>query len=201
VVDALGIPLRLPVHREDLSEDDAAQLVRGLPAGTDVVVITYETSPAEIVALCRHVGCGAAQVHAEVPAATLQALRSARAELRIFKSVVVAQDSAASLERQAVQLAPWVDAFITDTYDPRTGASGATGLTHDRAISRRLVERSSVPVILAGGLGPYNVAEAIATCAPAGVDAHTGLGGADGRKDPELVRRFVQEARDAWAKR
>jgi phosphoribosylanthranilate isomerase len=49
-------------------------------------------------------------------------------------------------------------------------------------------------VILAGGLGPENVAEAIRRVQPAGVDAHTGLEDAAGRKDPDKVRRFVQTA-------
>jgi len=56
------------------------------------------------------------------------------------------------------------------------------------------VERSLKPVILAGGLTPENVREAIVTVRPAGVDAHTGVEGPDRRKDPVKVRRFVEEA-------
>jgi len=91
-----------------------------------------------------------------------------------------------------------VDAFITDTYDPATGACGATGRTHDWSVSRKLVELSSRPVLLAGGLTPDNIRQAIGQVRPAGVDAHTGVEGPDGRKDPALVRRFVAEARAAF---
>jgi phosphoribosylanthranilate isomerase len=93
------------------------------------------------------------------------------------------------------ELAELVDAFITDTFDPATGASGATGKTHDWQISRRLVEISPQPVILAGGLTPDNVREAILAVQPAGVDCHTGVEDASGRKDADKVRRFVAEAR------
>jgi len=92
-----------------------------------------------------------------------------------------------------------VDAFITDTFDPATGASGATGKTHDWTVSRRLVERSPKPVILAGGLTPGNVRNAIRKVRPAGVDVHTGVEGSDGRKRRDLVRTFVAEARAGFA--
>ena len=95
----------------------------------------------------------------------------------------------------AVELAPLVDGFITDTYSPETGASGATGRTHDWAVSRRLVQLSPKPVILAGGLTPANVRQAIAAVRPAGVDVHTGVEDASGRKDRDKVLAFVAEAK------
>ena len=88
-----------------------------------------------------------------------------------------------------------MDGFITDTYAPETGASGATGRTHDWAVSRRLVQLSPKPVILAGGLTPANVRQAIATVGPAGVDVHTGVEDASGRKDRGKVLAFVAAAR------
>ena len=60
------------------------------------------------------------------------------------------------------------------------------------------MEFSLKPVILAGGLTPENVRAAIIKVRPAGVDAHTGLEGPDGRKDPALVAKFVSEARKAF---
>lgn len=95
-------------------------------------------------------------------------------------------------------MSPWIDLFITDTYDPVSGASGATGKTHDWEISKRLIRLSAKPVILAGGLNADNVRDAILQVKPAGVDVHTGIEGVDGRKDPELLARFVKEAREAF---
>lgn len=92
-----------------------------------------------------------------------------------------------------------MDAFITDTYDPLTGASGATGKIHNWDVSRRIVEASQRPVILAGGLNPENVRDAILYVKPAGVDVHTGVEGPDGRKDEVLVKAFVSEAESAFA--
>ena len=79
--------------------------------------------------------------------------------------------------------------------------AGATGETHDWSVSRTVVERSRIPVILAGGLSAENVADAIATVRPWGVDSftHTDLLGQRGKKDPARVRAFVAAAKRGFA--
>src|SRR4030095_10716833 len=96
-------------------------------------------------------------------------------------------------------LSPFVDAFITDTFDPKTGASGATGKTHDWRVSRRLVELADRPIILAGGLTPDNVKRAILEVRPAGVDSHTGVEDSTSRKSREKVKKFFSENNYAFA--
>jgi phosphoribosylanthranilate isomerase len=97
-------------------------------------------------------------------------------------------------EAKVSKLSPFVDAFITDTFDPRTGASGATGKTHDWRVSRRLVEISARPVILAGSLTPENVTRAILEVRRAGVDSHTDVEDSRRRKSREKVQ-------NSWQKR
>ncbi|MBS1263945.1 MAG: N-(5'-phosphoribosyl)anthranilate isomerase [Methanonatronarchaeales archaeon] len=80
--------------------------------------------------------------------------------------------------------------------DTTAEVHGGTGETHDWDASHRLVEECPVPVILAGGLGPDNVAEAVSAVRPSGVDAASRLDGGKG-KDPEAVRRFVKNAKGA----
>ncbi len=79
--------------------------------------------------------------------------------------------------------------------------AGAIGETHDWSISRTVVERSRIPVILAGGLSADNVADAIAAVRPWGVDSftHTDIPGQRGKKDPARVRAFVAAAKRAFA--
>jgi phosphoribosylanthranilate isomerase len=200
-VDWLGFPLRLAVHAPDLSEDAAAAIIRTLRPPHAAVLITYLERAAAVVELCRRLGVRRVQLHGPVPAAELAAIKARDPGLLVIKSLVV---HAGDHQGLAVELAlhaasPHVDAFIVDTYDPATGASGATGKTHDWAVSRRLVAVSPRPVLLAGGLDASNVAQAIRTVRPAGVDAHTGVEGADGRKDPVRVRAFAAAARAAFA--
>jgi len=191
----LGFPLRLPVHREDLTEAEAADIMRALSPPAQGVLITYLSEAGAVAGLCRTPGARMVQLHGDVSKAEAERLRELDPGLTIIKSLVVGRHPVSVLERLAVDLAPLVDGFITDTYAPETGASGATGRTHDWAVSRRLVELSPKPVILAGGLTPANVRRAIAEVRPGGVDVHTGVEDASGRKSRRKVLAFVEEAR------
>ncbi|HKV55280.1 MAG TPA: phosphoribosylanthranilate isomerase [Candidatus Binataceae bacterium] len=79
--------------------------------------------------------------------------------------------------------------------------AGASGETHDWSVSRTIVERSRIPVILAGGLSADNVAEAIAVVKPWGVDSftHTDMPEQRGKKDPARVRAFIAAALRGFA--
>ena len=191
----LGFPLRLPVHAPDLSEASAREVIRGLAPEATAVLVTYLAEPAEILALCDYLGLGWVQLHGDLAPAAAAALRAARPGLGLIKSLVVGRGLDQGLPALARAFAPHVDAFITDSFDPASGACGATGRTHDWAVSRRLAQEAGRPLILAGGLAPDNLAAAVAAVRPAGVDAHTGLEAPDGSKDPELCRRFATLAR------
>jgi phosphoribosylanthranilate isomerase len=118
--------------------------------------------------------------------------------LAIIKSLVIGLHPVEQLLELVQRTALYVDAYITDTFDPSTGACGATGKTHDWRLSRQLVRYSPLPVILAGGLTAENVRAAILAVRPAGVDAHTGLEDVSGRKSQEKVKQFVSEAQEAF---
>jgi phosphoribosylanthranilate isomerase len=197
-VDWLGFPFRLALHREDLPEAEAARIIHALEPPQEAVLITYLDRAGAIVALCRELGVRKVQLHGPIDVAELSTVRALDPGLFVMKSLVVRPGNERELAGDAAAYRPYVDAFLTDTYDPATGATGATGKTHDWAVSRRLVEIAGRPVILAGGLNPGNVARAIREVRPAGVDAHTGVEGADGRKDGTAVRDFVREAREAF---
>ena len=196
-VPFLGFPLRLPVNTEDLTEAEAAAIIRALPEGTHAILITYQNRADEIIEFCDQLGTSYIQLHGDISLAELTKLKTARPDFYIIKSLVVGQHTSDQLKEMIAELADFVDAFITDTFDPKTGASGATGKTHDWNISRELVELSPKPVILAGGLNADNVRTAIDAVRPAGIDTHTGLENADGRKNRALVERFMSEAREA----
>jgi phosphoribosylanthranilate isomerase len=106
----------------------------------------------------------------------------------MMRSVPVAGEQSLDIARGYEGIA---DFLLLDSYQPLDRQIGALGVTHDWTISRRIVETVATPVILAGGLGPDNVAEAIRIVRPAGVDSKTKTD-RDGShaKDIERVRRF-----------
>jgi len=198
-VNRLGFPFGLAVHREDITAENAAEIIRTLKPHASAVLITYRNTAQEILDFCKRIGTGMVQLHGSVEVPELIRLKSLAPGLAVIKSLIVRDNNFAELEYFVFIFSPYVDAFMTDTYDPVTGACGATGKTHNWDVSRRIVEISPRPVILAGGLSPVNVRQAIEYVQPAGVDAHTGVEGADGRKNPDRVRAFVREALYAFS--
>jgi phosphoribosylanthranilate isomerase len=195
----LGFPLVLDHHAEDLSVETAADIVSALGARANFFLITYLNRADDVISLCRRLGIGMVQLHGDIPFDELQRLRSMEPQWYVIKSLIVSGDNTEELLEDIERYTPLVDAFITDTFDSSTGARGATGKTHDWSVSRQLVEASPKPVILAGGLNPNNVREAIRTVRPTGVDVHTGIEGPDGRKNRDLAARFVSETLSAFA--
>ncbi|MGC5343956.1 phosphoribosylanthranilate isomerase [Streptomyces sp. DT24] len=198
-VDWLGFPLRLPSGKDDITESAATRIIGGLTAPQAGVLISYLTDADEISAFTSQLGVRAVQLHGDVERVQLAKLKANRPDLYVLKSLVVREDNAEELLNLVDEVADSVDMFITDTFNPATGAKGATGLTHDWSVSAELVRRSPKPLMMAGGLNPENVAAAIRAVRPAAVDAHTGLEGADRRKDRAKVAKFVAESRLAFA--
>lgn len=191
--DALGFTVRLPTGIHDgLTEAKARSIVAALPPFVSSVAITYVAGARAAVDLCRYLGASTLQLHGDFPTQDLPLIRAGLPHLKLIRAVHVTGDEAIAraraLERQ-------VDAIILDTYDPATGRHGATGKTHDWSISREIVKASRVPVILAGGLNPDNVADAIAQVSPWGVDVHTGVEDADGTRNLAKLRRFIERAK------
>lgn len=195
----LGFPLVLDHHTEDLSAEAAGAIVAALGDRATFFLITYLNEAADIAALASKLQVDMVQLHGEIALTELHRLRALAPRLRIVKSLIVRGDNLQALVDEVGRFAQLVDSFITDTFDPLTGARGATGKTHDWAVSRRLVEASPKPVILAGGLNPGNLREAVLAVRPAGIDVHTGIEGPDGRKRRDLSLRFVAEARSVFA--
>jgi len=194
-VTHIGFPLRLSYHREDLTDRQVREIVQALPRNVAKVLITYLRPPEEIAKLADYIGADTVQLHATPTAETLRQLRSISPGLQIIRSLIVGASDPAMLASEALSQADLVDFFLTDSYDPTTGASGATGKAHDWKISQFLCSHVGRPLILAGGLNPRNVRQAIREVGPAGVDAHTGVESPNGCKDPQLVEAFVREAR------
>ena len=121
------------------------------------------------------------------------ALKSRLPGILLMRSVPVIGEASIALARSYAGIA---DYLLLDSHRESDRQVGALGVTHDWTISRRIVELVAIPVILAGGLGPDNVAAAIRAVRPAGVDSKTRTDqGGSHSKDIERVRRFHRAAR------
>jgi len=132
---------------------------------------------------------------ADLPAEQVAVLRKIISPVKIMQAIPVGGWKAVKL---ALEYQPVSDYLILDTDLSGFPGIGATGATHDWAVSAEIVKRANIPVILAGGLSPDNVVEAIRSVKPWCVDSfsHTNLPGSK-QKDPERVKAFVEAAKSA----
>ncbi|MEW6348363.1 MAG: phosphoribosylanthranilate isomerase [Thermodesulfobacteriota bacterium] len=199
-INAVGFTLDIPsgVH-DGLTRPRAKEIIRNLPSSLTVVVITYLDRADELASLVEDVGGDALQLHGGISDTELDRFRRARPLTWIVGRVTVENELA--IEQAARFSHDLYDAVILDSRDPVTRRIGATGLTHDWSISARIVACTQLPVILAGGLTSDNVADAIATVGPHGVDAHTGLENSDGTRNLLKIKRFAEAASRGFAER
>lgn len=196
----LGFPLRLPVNKEDLSEEEAGTIVSQLSFSNHGILITYLNSAEEIKELSKKIGIKIIQLHGDIAVHELIKLKKIFPESKIIKSLIVGKYSEENLLKSINYFENYVDAFITDSFNQQTGATGATGMTHDWKISKAIVDYTKKPIILAGGLTQENVYDAIIKVQPAGVDTHTGVEDDSGRKSRHKVTKFIEEARKGFNK-
>ncbi len=181
-VDSGAWALGFIFHRASpryINPEDAARIIERLPGEVLTVVVFADYPIDELNDVVRQAGLGAAQLHgAESP----EYAREVEAST-IIKAYRVADAFDAEV------LEPYQDCTILlDTYRP--GQAGGTGETFDWEIARRVGEKA--PVILAGGLGPDNVREAIRVARPQAVDVSSGVELAPGVKDPAAIRRLFE---------
>lgn len=198
-VEYLGFPLKLPVNSVDHTEQQAAEIIKTIKPPHKPVIITYQNHATDIIEFLDYLRANIIQLHGDISLQELKKIKTVRPDITVFKSLVIGKYSQQELVKYINDCAQYIDAFITDSYNPSTGATGATGLTHDWSISRQLVELSPKPIILAGGLTAENVAKAIKQVKPAGVDAHTGVEDANDRKSSVKVKSFIESAKQAFA--
>ncbi len=134
-------------------------------------------------------------------------------EIKIMRSIPIPQNGALpafpTLEIARI-FEPVSDMFLTDTWlgkEPVEGYIGITGRTVDLKTAKELVSQSNIPVMLAGGLSPENVYDALLETIPAGADSCTQTNWVDGngksirfKKDFHKVKKFVKEIRRASLK-
>jgi phosphoribosylanthranilate isomerase len=151
-------------------------------------MVTHLLDAEKIIEIARKTGVSAIQVHDDLPIEGMKKLRQALPDTELIKAIHVTGPQAAE---KAKLYESYADFLLLDS---RTADRlGGTGLTHDWNLSRQIVGASSIPVILAGGLNPENVAMAIRTVAPAGIDANSGLEDLQGRKDPVKLESFANQ--------
>jgi phosphoribosylanthranilate isomerase len=187
---ALGLVSRMPSGPGVIDEARIAEIAARVPPPVGTFLLSSATTVEELVGQHRRTRTSTIQLVDSVPRENLRALREALPGVRLVQVIHVA--SAASLD-EALSVASEVDALLLDSGNPTLSVKelGGTGRVHDWEVSRRIRERSPIPVFLAGGLRPENVVDAVRRVGPFGVDICSGLR-TNGALDEEKVARFFR---------
>lgn len=185
---AIGLVSEMPSGAGVIPEERIAEIATSVAGEVETFLLTSLLDPEAIAAQQQRTGASTLQLVDALPAGGLETLRTSLPSVSLVQ-VVHVLDTASVAE--AVRAAPHCDAILLDSGNPRLPVKefGGTGRVHDWSISRAIVEATEIPVYLAGGLDPGNVAEAIRAVRPAGVDLCTGVR-TDGDLDPTKLAAF-----------
>lgn len=186
-----------------ISADQVAEITRQLPRTVEKYGVFVDSGFDEIVGMVRTAGLTGVQLHSNVDAGLALRLREhfseqpGRGRLGILQVLHYNDGFAAELSRFNGDHA--MDAVLVDSQT--ASARGGTGIAYDWQGAQSSFFRAAphLRLIAAGGLKPENVAEAIYTLQPWGVDVCSGVEAAPGRKDANRVREFIHQARMADA--
>jgi phosphoribosylanthranilate isomerase len=187
---ALGLVSAMPSGPGVIDESLIADIIATVPPPIATFLLTALQDADAIIAQHRRCPTSVLQLVDHVPHTELRRLRQA---LPGIKLVQVLHVTDLAVLEQAMGLPGLVDALLLDSGNPALAVKqlGGTGRTHDWQISRQIREQVALPLFLAGGLHADNVAQALGTVAPFGLDVCSGVR-SNGQLDPDKLARFMR---------
>jgi phosphoribosylanthranilate isomerase len=185
---AIGLVSAMPSGPGVIAEETIAEIAATVPPGVATFLLTSRHDADSIIAQQRRCRVNTLQLCDSVEPGCHVKLRASLPGLALVQVIHVTGPESVD---EAVSIAGNVDALLLDSGNQKLAVKelGGTGRTHDWRISRKIVVSVRVPVFLAGGLTPENVATAIREVRPFGLDVCSGLR-TNGHLDEEIMRRF-----------
>ena len=171
---AIGLVSEMPSGPGVISEELIAEIAADVPPGILTFLLTSKQDTASIIEQQKRCGVNTLQIVDRLEKGSYEDLREALPGVSIVQVIHVTNKK--SIE-EAESCAPHVDVILLDSGNPNKSVKklGGTGRTHNWKISRTIRERLDVPVYLAGGLTPDNVAESMQQVGPFGLDVCSGV--------------------------
>lgn len=189
--DAVGFLVGVPSSPRNLTLERAETLLRKVPIFVDSVLVTAPQSINGLTEICERLKPTAIQIHGKKNFDASE-INDRIENTRLIKTVYVTKDE---LSEKVIRYLKDFDAILLDSFT--RGQYGGTGRVHDWNLSRQITEDiAPIPVILAGGLKPENVKEAVQTVQPHAVDVSSGVELRPGIKDNEKIQAFVENAKE-----
>ena len=191
---ALGFIVDVPSSERSIGLKEAEEVFDSVPPFVDSVLVTTSTDIDRICRMATVLGPDYVQLHADIPLSRLESIRNAvEATIGIIALVQVGENRDQALAKAEALSETPVDCILADT--ATESGSGGTGKVHDWSVSREVRDIvRPLPLILAGGLNPSNVGEALRLVQPYAVDVASGVE-EDSKKSQKQIRDFINEVR------
>lgn len=188
--DALGFVVDAPRSPRNLTLNKAKKLMKATPIFVETVAVTVPEDPSHIEKIYEELNPDVIQVHGS--GHMHNKIRERLPDAHFIGAVQVKSNLTIDT---VVEAADMFDAILLDSYFP--SGYGGTGKTHNWELSRRVREAIyPKPLILAGGLKPENVKEAVCVVKPYAVDVSSGVESCPGIKDRKRVFEFIKNAKE-----
>ncbi|NOY38611.1 MAG: phosphoribosylanthranilate isomerase [Chlorobi bacterium] len=189
---ALGFVSAMPSGPGILAEEEIMKILSVLPPGFSAFLLTSETGEESIGRQLDRIAPNAVQLVMPVEQQTYDILRTKYPFVKIVQVIHVENEQSVEF---AIKVSGQVDAILLDSRIKAGGITvfGGTGHIHDWILSRKIVQKVTVPVFLAGGLNPGNLQQAIESVNPFAVDVCTGVR-TNGRLDENKLAAFMKIA-------
>ena len=190
---AIGLVSEMPGGPGVISEELIEEIASGVPPSLPTFLLTSKQDTASIIKQQKRCRVNTFQLCDRLETGTYRDLRETLPGIKIVQVIHITGEE--SVE-EAKTIAPEVDALLLDSGNSSSAVKklGGTGRTHDWSLSRKIVDSVDIPVWLAGGLNPDNIADAIKTVKPYGVDVCSGVR-TDSKLDEEKLHRFTDQVR------
>jgi phosphoribosylanthranilate isomerase len=198
--DALGFQVGMRHRTEDeVSPEEAKKIVATLPPFVSSVMVTHLQDAKTIIALLKSIQkIITVQLHDDIDLKEIRAIRERIPSIHIIKAIHMIDGLEAPTRKLHDYEDGVVDAIILDSVNLKEDRIGGTGIIHDWTLSKKMVDNSQLPVVLAGGLTPDNVQNAIRSVGPYAIDVNSGvkISKSSRRKDPIKVRNLIYRAKN-----
>jgi len=188
-VDAIGL-IFVEKSPRYITPEKAIEITTKLPPFITKVGVFVNEEKEEIEEIVRYLGLNGVQLHGEEDRSFCSDLANAMPTCSILKAIGVGSHTS---REDFLPFCDVVKGFVVDTYVK--GQEGGTGKTFDWDILEKV--QLKTPLILAGGLSPDNIQNALRTVAPFAVDVNSGIELAPGKKDHAKLKSFIEKVRES----
>ncbi len=191
---AIGLVSEMPSGPGVISEKKIREIAEWAQDSIKTVLLTSLRNPQEIIEQYKKCKTNTLQLVDSQKLSTYKILKTEFPDAQIIQVIHVLDESSIS---ESIMVSKYVDMLLLDSGNPNLEEKelGGTGRIHNWRISKEIVKEVNIPIFLAGGLTPDNVAEAIEKVQPFGVDLCTGIR-MQGMLDDEKVKLFIEAVKN-----